>query len=146
MIPPNQVKIAPCLVQADTGFFVAGSDTSVNSITSACKVQTTLVFGETEVLEITPSSGPGPAVGWGIPPHPSILFVRIETVGRGPLHFHGLQFKDEPRAVSTVTPKTVDKKKQRACYAALSKTQDGGITKGKYGRSGRILKTTPRFQ
>jgi hypothetical protein len=94
------------------------------------EVQTTLVFGDTEVERVTP-----PSVD---PELSESTFRRVELQQRGALHFHALYFPEQA-CKSVVTPKTLVKKGVR-----ISK-KDGGISK-KSSRSGRVSKATPRFQ
>ena len=125
MLPPKPVKNLTQTVQTDPDFFV-----STPASTCGAQVQTTLVFGDTQVLRVPPSVEPS--------------FRREEVQQRGSLHLH---YFPEQACKSVVTPKTVVKKGVRIRSPPLSK-KDGGISKPRNNcsRSGRVSKATPRFQ
>ena len=131
MLPSKPVKNLTQTVQADPDFFVS-------TPTSTCgQVQTTLVFGDTEVQRVTGPPSVDPELS---------TFRRVEVQKRGALHFHALYFPEQA-CKSVVTPKTVVKKGVRIRSPPLSK-KDGGISKSRTNcsRSGRVSKATPRFQ
>jgi hypothetical protein len=130
VLPSKPVKNLTQTVQADPDFFVS-------TPASTCgQVQTTLVFGDTEVRRVTGPPSVDPELS---------TFRRVEVQQRGALHFHALYFPEQA-CKSVVTPKTVVKKGVRIRPPPLSK-KDGGISKPRNcSRSGRVSKATPRFQ